>query len=162
MRLRLSLAVVALAALLAPCSGLAVRSPATVVPPGRCEPVRIPLCLHAELHYNETAVPNLMNHEDQDEAGLEVHQFFPLVRVGCSPDLRLLLCSLYAPPCTEQPTPPCRSLCTSARQGCQPVMSRFGFRWPFECDRFPDAHLCVAGHQAPANSTGASEVSSSP
>ena len=46
---------------------------------GRCEPISIPLC--KDIIYNETIMPNLLNHQHQDDAGLEVHQFFPLVKV---------------------------------------------------------------------------------
>lgn len=116
---------------------------------GRCEPIIIPLC--KDIQYNETMMPNLMNHTKQEEAALEVHQFWPLVEVRCSPDLKPLLCSLYAPACTtlEYPIPPCRSLCTSARSGCEYLMNKFGFTWPesMECDKFPEigsGNLCVA------------------
>jgi len=51
------------------------------VPPhhGRCEPITIPLC--KDIQYNETIMPNLLNHQKQEDAGLEVHQFYPLVKV---------------------------------------------------------------------------------
>jgi len=45
----------------------------------RCEPITIPMC--KDIQYNMTIIPNLLNHQTQDEAGLEVHQFFPLVKV---------------------------------------------------------------------------------
>jgi len=45
----------------------------------RCEPITIPMC--KDLQYNMTIIPNLLNHPTQDDAGLEVHQFFPLVKV---------------------------------------------------------------------------------
>lgn len=178
-RFNVALGLVALAAtLLAPSFGLAVSSPATVPPRGRCEALTIPLCRDNGL-YNETVMPNLLNHRNQDDAGLEAHQFFPLVKVKCSPDLKFFLCLLYAPPCSstlEDPIPPCRSLCTSARLGCEPVLNRFNFAWPenFECGRFPDGgpgELCVGGNvtwpritdvPAAPNSTGASDVSLSP
>lgn len=52
-----------------------------VVPPhhGRCELITIPLC--KDIQYNETIMPNLLNHQKQEDAGLEVHQFYPLVKV---------------------------------------------------------------------------------
>ncbi len=115
---------------------------------GRCEPITIPLC--KDIRYNETIMPNLLNHQKQEDAGLEVHQFFPLVKVQCSPDLQFFLCSMYAPVCTilERAIPPCRSLCQSARKGCEVLMNKFGFRWPetLDCDKFPKAGsdvLCV-------------------
>jgi len=46
---------------------------------GRCELITIPLC--KDIQYNETIMPNLLNHQKQDDAGLEVHQFYPLVKV---------------------------------------------------------------------------------
>ena len=47
----------------------------------------------------------------QEEAGLEVHQFWPLVEIQCSPDLKFFLCSMYAPICMtnyHKPLPACR------------------------------------------------------
>jgi len=48
-------------------------------PHGRCEPITIPLC--KDIQYNMTIMPNLLGHHKQDDAGLEVHQFYPLVQV---------------------------------------------------------------------------------
>lgn len=113
----------------------------------QCEPVTIPLC--RGLRYNSTIYPNLLKHRTQEEAGLEVHQFFPLVKVACSNDLAFFLCSVYAPPCTimEIPLPPCRHLCESARDGCEKLMARFGFTWPIslKCSNFPvfGAEMCI-------------------
>lgn len=111
----------------------------------RCEPITIPMC--QDLQYNMTIFPNLMNHQKQDDAGLEVHQFYPLVKVRCSPDLQFFLCTMYAPVCTvmDDPIPPCRSLCMSARTGCENLMNKFGFAWPqsLDCDKFPESGLCV-------------------
>lgn len=45
----------------------------------RCEPITIPLC--QRIGYNMTSYPNGYGHERQEEAGLEVHQFYPLVEV---------------------------------------------------------------------------------
>jgi frizzled protein 1/7 len=116
---------------------------------GRCEAITIPLC--KDILYNETIFPNLLNHQKQEDAGLEVHQFYPLVKVKCSPDLQIFLCSVYAPVCTvlDKPIPPCRSLCLSARSGCEGLMNKFGFQWPesLECSRYPEGgaagELCV-------------------
>ena len=111
----------------------------------RCEPITIPLC--NDIQYNMTIMPNLLNHQKQEDAGLEVHQFFPLVKVQCSKDLKFFLCSMYAPVCTvlENPIPPCRKLCVSARDGCESLMNKFGFKWPesLRCENFPEKGLCV-------------------
>lgn len=112
---------------------------------GRCEPITIPLC--KDIQYNETFMPNLLNHQRQDDAGLEVHQFFPLVKVQCSSYLRFFLCTVYAPVCTflEEAIPPCRSLCLEAKHGCESLMNKFGFTWPesLDCRKFPENGLCV-------------------
>ncbi len=34
---------------------------------GKCEPITIPLC--KDIAYNETIMPNLLNHQKQDDAG---------------------------------------------------------------------------------------------
>ena len=112
---------------------------------GRCEPISIPLC--KDIAYNQTIMPNLLSHQKQDDAGLEVHQFFPLVKVKCSPHLKFFLCTMYVPVCTvlEEAIPPCQSLCNQARNGCESLMNKFGFYWPesLRCGQFPVDGLCV-------------------
>ncbi|XP_053554662.1 frizzled-7 [Bombina bombina] len=115
---------------------------------GFCQPISIPLC--TDIAYNQTIMPNLLGHNNQEDAGLEVHQFYPLVKVQCSPELRFFLCSMYAPVCTvlEQAIPPCRTLCERARQGCEALMNKFGFQWPerLRCEHFPvqgAGEICV-------------------
>jgi len=130
-------------------SSIASENVDTIIPHhGKCEPITIDLC--RDILYNETIMPNLLNHHNQVEAGIEVHQFLPLVKVQCSPDLQFFLCTLYAPVCTilEKPIPPCRPLCESARNSCEVIMNKFGFQWPqhLQCTNFPPAgteELCV-------------------
>ncbi|XP_029109152.1 frizzled-8-like [Scleropages formosus] len=105
-----------------------------------CQEITVPLC--KGIGYNYTHLPNRFNHDTQDEAGLEVHQFWPLVEIQCSPDLRFFLCSLYTPICLEdykKPLPPCRSVCERARSGCAPLMRQYGFPWPdrMRCELLP-------------------------
>ena len=121
----------------------------TSISPSRCEPITIPLC--QDIQYNKTVFPNLLSHRNQEEAGLEVHQFFPLVKVECSQYLKFFLCSVYVPICSDKvssPIPPCRNLCEVARSGCLPLMNQFGFQWPeqLRCGRYPEmgsGSLCV-------------------
>lgn len=107
---------------------------------GRCEPITINLCLN--LPYNSTMMPNLLKHQKQEDAGQDVHQYAPLVKIGCSPDLRFFLCLMYAPVCTilDKPLPPCRSICERARAGCEHMMQNFGFQWPpsLDCSALPE------------------------
>ncbi|XP_015786657.1 frizzled-like [Tetranychus urticae] len=112
----------------------------------RCETVSVAFC--REIGYNETIFPNLLNHNSQQNAGLALHRITPLIKVNCSPDLKLLLCAVFFPPCTilEAPIPPCRSICLSSKNGCEDVIHRFGQEWPsyLDCDKFPDVEPCVS------------------
>jgi frizzled protein 5/8 len=106
--------------------------------------------------YNLTHFPNQFNHETQEEAGLEVHQFWPLVEIKCSTDLKLFLCSMYAPLCIpnyKKPLPACRSVCERAKAGCAPLMAQYGFAWPerMNCNNLPvygdKDQLCIDVNQ---------------
>ena len=106
----------------------------------RCEKIKIPMCQN--IGYNLTSIPNKFYHDTQEEAALEIHQFWPLVEIKCSPDLRFFLCSIYAPVCQpnfKDQVPPCRSVCERARKGCAPLMRQYGFSWPerMRCEKFP-------------------------
>lgn len=108
----------------------------------RCQKIKIPMC--KDIGYNLTYTPNMLNHDTQEEAALEVNQFWPLVEVNCSTDLKPFLCSMYAPKCElhnpkANEFPPCRSRCERARKGCAPLMRQYGFSWPerFRCEKFP-------------------------
>ncbi|XP_025836140.1 frizzled-2 [Agrilus planipennis] len=127
---------------------------------GKCEEITIPMCLG--IGYNLTRMPNELNHDNQEEAGLEVHQFWPLVEIKCSPDLRFFLCSMYTPICLKEYNkrlPPCRDLCRRAREGCEPLMQQYGFKWPdrMECDQFPvygGEELCMDQNKNESGSGG--------
>ena len=117
--------------------------------------IKIPLC--QSIGYNLTYTPNMFNHDTQEEAALEAHQFWPLVDIKCSPDLRLFLCSMYAPKCQPNfkgEVLPCRSLCRRARKGCVRLMRTYGFSWPerMRCRNFPKDggdRLCHKGIDRP-------------
>ncbi|XP_057321893.1 frizzled-like [Microplitis mediator] len=105
----------------------------------RCEPININLCLN--LPYNETVMPNLFNHQDQGDAGQDMHMYAPLVKAHCSSDIRVFLCSMYVPVCTsfKKAIPPCRSVCKRAKAGCNQFLRNFRLRWPsdLKCSKFP-------------------------
>ena len=44
---------------------------------GKCEPITIPLC--KDIAYNETIMPNLLNHQKQDDAGMKISDLFPTI-----------------------------------------------------------------------------------
>jgi hypothetical protein len=109
----------------------------------KCEPLDtdlMPLC--KDIAYNETRFPNFMKQKSQQEAAAETAIYLPLIRINCSPVLKLFLCSLYAPPCVKNYSStlkPCREMCEKARMGCEDIMKRYTFEWPdyLECSRFP-------------------------
>uniref|UniRef100_T1J7J7 Frizzled-4 n=1 Tax=Strigamia maritima TaxID=126957 RepID=T1J7J7_STRMM len=120
--------------------------------PPSCDPIRIEMC--RGLGYNVTSMPNLVGHELQQDAEMQLQTFSPLVQYGCSSQLRLFLCSVYVPMCTDKvpmPIGPCRSLCEVVRSRCQPVLQEFGFPWPsaLNCSQFPPEnnqhHMCMVG-----------------
>ena len=94
-------------------------------------------------------LPNLLEHEELDEAIQQSDAWLSLLRLHCQPDTRLFLCSLFAPICLpnmDRPILPCRSLCLSVQQGCENRMQTYGFHWPdiLRCDRFPvDNDMCI-------------------
>ncbi|XP_066603096.1 frizzled-9-like isoform X2 [Prorops nasuta] len=74
----------------------------------------------------------------------------PLVHYNCSKHLRLFLCSVFAPVCSEHVAmqiPACKSLCLSVRKDCEPALTSLTLPWPhlLDCDRFLDRGntLCV-------------------
>lgn len=108
--------------------------------PRKCERITIPMCL--EMPYNTTRMPNLLGHFSQGQAAIQVHEFMPLVDIGCSNYLRFFLCSIYAPMCTPvvgTAIPSCRSICLEVRAKCLPVLRTFNFTWPaaLNCSRLP-------------------------
>ncbi|KAK6171519.1 hypothetical protein SNE40_019693 [Patella caerulea] len=111
--------------------------------PPRCEPITIPMC--KDMKYNTTRMPNLVGHMNQKDAAIQVHEFLPLVQIGCSRLLKFFLCSLYAPMCTELVDetiiiPACKSMCLEVKSKCEPILQRFDFPWPkiLSCDKLPE------------------------
>lgn len=108
---------------------------------GKCQALSIPFCKNVP--YNMTTFPNFFLHKTQEEAVLEVYQFWSLVDRKCSRDVEIFLCSLYAPICTILDTPPlpCRELCLRVQRGCSAVLrTLFNVEWPYSrlaCERFP-------------------------
>lgn len=131
----------------------------------RCQEITVPIC--RGIGYNLTYMPNGLSHDTQEEAGLEVHQFWPLVEINCSADLKFFLCSMYVPICIpnyQKPLPACRSVCERARSGCAPVMRQYGFGWPerMRCEDLPangDSHRLCMDNNATAATTPPSKPS---
>ncbi len=117
-----------------------------------CEAIRFDLCL--DVGYNNTGMPNLVGHESQQDATMQLETFRALIQYGCSDELKFFLCSVYFPLCTEkvlEPIGPCRPMCERVRSRCQPVLEDFGFPWPpaLNCSKFHETndhvHMCMPG-----------------
>ena len=51
----------------------------------------------------------------------------------------------------NEPIPPCRHLCLSAKNGCEALLRKFGYQWPeiFDCDKLPEhgTDMCVGDNR---------------
>ena len=122
----------------------------------RCEELSITMC--KEFGYSSVRFPNEMGQSNQEDAGNDLQHLQSFIETGCSADLKLFLCSLYAPYCNKDSSStqilPCRDLCINVRDRCLPVMvEQFSYdHWPnsWKCGRFPYVKgMCVEGIEKP-------------
>ena len=66
---------------------------------GECEPLTVELCMG--LGYSKTKFPNLSGMMTQQEVNQEMEIYKPIIGSTCSKNLRLVLCSYYAPMCED-------------------------------------------------------------
>lgn len=131
----------------------------------RCVPNEITMCKNSG--WSHMWLPNHLKHTRKDEIELEINHWKKLVDYRCHAHLELFLCSMYAPVCPKAATEedrervkifPCRSLCQSVRNKCEPIMNKYKFQWPdniFNCSTFPDesTNLCISSELVSRNST---------
>lgn len=137
---------------------------------GECETQTMVLC--RDVGYTETRFPNALGIPNQGDAFTELKKWAPLIAINCSPHMKELLCSLYAPPCISTSLPaqlPCREVCEAAKDGCLPQMQRFGHDWPkvINCTKFPShdgSDECYMGSVTPpvTSEDGSCEVIEDP
>ncbi|VDN96433.1 unnamed protein product [Rodentolepis nana] len=121
-------------------------------PVSQCLPIEEPSCLGLE--YTHTYLPNIIGLTSQSESAKRIHDYAPLLKLGCSSYLEFFLCSVYFPMCTESMgeqvlLKPCASFCNHVRYRCVPLMFSFNFPWPEElnCSRLPsDDEMCIRPH----------------
>ena len=103
----------------------------------RCEPLNIGTC--REFGYTTVRFPNELGQEHQKDAEDELAMLADFIDTGCSKDLKLFLCSLYAPYCnsTALSVRPCRDLCLNVRDRCLTTIEAKGQDWPnmWRCGR---------------------------
>lgn len=113
----------------------------------RCETISLSLCKN--LGYNSTLMPNFMGHDSQINADLGLKIYEPLFQLKCSKYIRLFICSVFVPMCSEHvpgPIPACKGLCDKVKDDCMESLSKMGLLWPQElnCSSFPEPPaLCM-------------------
>ncbi|XP_074832835.1 membrane frizzled-related protein [Carettochelys insculpta] len=114
-----------------------------VLPPSiasSCQPIQVEMCLG--LNYTTTSFPNIwLTIPDQQAAAAMLQDYKTLMGLSCYQHLRLLICSLFVPWCTPAGgvLQPCRAVCLTAQQRCQPALSLLSLDWPIKCDVLPDS-----------------------
>ena len=121
------------------------------VGPPSCEPLSIRTC--QGLGYTHTAASHMFGGLSQSDRARTIQQLAPLININCSPDLKRLVCSLTSPKCdpvTNVISLPCRSLCESAKKGCNAAFWSFGSSWPpsWNCTSMPERG-CVQSSSLP-------------
>ncbi|VDD77899.1 unnamed protein product [Mesocestoides corti] len=114
----------------------------------QCTPIREPVC--QGLQYTHTKMPNWVKMTSQEEAAKRMIDYKSLLNINCSHYLKLFLCTIYFPMCTQvlekSALKPCKPLCLHVRRRCEPIMQQFQFSWPAElsCDDLPESpKLCI-------------------
>lgn len=107
--------------------------------PAQCVPTKNEMCL--SYGYNLTLMPNLVGDKFQKDAERHIQSFAWLFQHGCSKYLKLFLCSVYFPECSEKSTTlvrPCQSFCQSVQKQCEPILQKLEFTWPsvLNCSNF--------------------------
>ncbi|XP_028831004.1 LOW QUALITY PROTEIN: carboxypeptidase Z-like [Denticeps clupeoides] len=97
-----------------------------------------------DMPYSHTIFPNIVGHRSRQETEMGAEYLLLSVVHGllngeCSPDIRLLGCSVLAPQCRgDRIRRPCRSSCEEVRKACGHALEGIDMAWPFflDCDRF--------------------------
>ncbi|XP_061535511.1 carboxypeptidase Z [Phycodurus eques] len=97
-----------------------------------------------DVGYTRTIFPNILGHQTRTDAesGAEyllLSVIHGLLNGECSPDIRLVGCSVLASPCRDNKMiKPCRSTCEALRKDCSHTFEAIDMAWPYflDCDRF--------------------------
>ncbi|XP_076249896.1 frizzled-10-A-like [Rhynchophorus ferrugineus] len=101
----------------------------------RCEVVSSSLCRN--LGYNSTLMRNSMYPNNQINADIMLRKYELLLNNKCSKYIRLFICSVFVPMCSEHvpgPIRPCKGLCEKAKDDCKESLTLLGIQWPQELD----------------------------
>ncbi|KAJ8272115.1 hypothetical protein COCON_G00109740 [Conger conger] len=117
------------------CKGGALEQP-------ECAEIELSYC--DDMPYEKTTFPNTLEHRSRQEVEmgpeyLLLSVIHSLLKGECSPDIRMLGCSVLVPRCdTGAVVKPCRSTCEAVRKSCAHAFEGIDMAWPYflDCDRF--------------------------
>ncbi|XP_061131097.1 carboxypeptidase Z isoform X1 [Syngnathus typhle] len=97
-----------------------------------------------DVGYTRTMFPNILGHQTRmdAESGAEyllLSVIHGLLNGECTPDIRLVGCSVLVSPCQDDKIiRPCRSTCEALRKDCGHTFEAIDMAWPYflDCDRF--------------------------
>lgn len=101
------------------------------------------MCQVLSPKYTKMQLPNLLNHTRHADVLQDIVEWKPLLNsssCNVGHQLTLFVCLTYAPICVPRLgprlVPPCKSLCESVRNSCEPVMQAHNRSWPviFDCN----------------------------
>ncbi|XP_056156240.1 carboxypeptidase Z-like isoform X2 [Lampris incognitus] len=118
------------------------RCQASVEEKPKCTDMLLSYC--DDMAYTQTMFPNLIGHRVREEAEssavyLLLSVVDSLLNGECTPDIRMLGCSVLAPRCEKNRVlKPCRSTCEAVRKSCEHAFVGIEMAWPYflDCDRF--------------------------
>ncbi|XP_008315829.1 carboxypeptidase Z isoform X2 [Cynoglossus semilaevis] len=108
----------------------------------KCTQLHLGYC--NDLGYSSTIFPNILGHRSRmdAESGAEyllLSVIHGLLNGECTPEIRLVGCSVLASPCrNDKMIKPCRSTCEALRKDCIHAFEAIEMAWPYflDCDRF--------------------------
>ncbi|KAJ8382936.1 hypothetical protein SKAU_G00037140 [Synaphobranchus kaupii] len=108
----------------------------------RCTDIMLGYC--NDMPYTKTIFPNILDHKTREavEQGTEyllLSVIESLLKGECTPDIRMLGCSVLAPRCEkDRMVKPCRSSCEAVLKSCAHAFEGIEMAWPYflDCDRF--------------------------
>ncbi len=113
-----------------------------------------PMCYQlVSPNYKKMRLPNMLNHTRDTDVIADLQLWEPLLnssQCNAADQLKYFLCFTYAPVCVDKLISPCKSLCETVRDSCDPVMRPYNRSWPafFNCDqpnKFQDdsSQMCI-------------------
>ncbi|XP_017568066.1 carboxypeptidase Z [Pygocentrus nattereri] len=108
----------------------------------KCADITLAYC--DDMPYTKTIYPNILGHRSREEVETSTEYLLlsvvhSLLNGECTPDIRMLGCSVIAPRCENQKIlKPCRSTCEAVHKVCAHAFESIDMAWPYflDCDRF--------------------------